>query len=70
MPATPTVRPASVGAPQVTSAAARMPWNVPYAVSTELSPAPPWATVRPVTKEHSRAMWSMSSENVPTSQAV
>ena len=24
------------------SAAARIPWNTPYAVSTELSPAPPW----------------------------
>ena len=48
--------------PRSTSAAARMPWNTPYAVSTELSPAPPWATVRPVTKSHSRAMWSMSSE--------
>ena len=35
--------------PQVNWAAARMPWNTPYAVSTELSPAPPWATVRPVT---------------------
>ena len=47
-----------------------MPWNTPYAVSTELSPAPPWATVRPVTKAHSRAMWSMSTEYVPTSHAV
>ena len=47
-----------------------MPWNTPYAVSTELSPAPPWAVVRPVTKEHSRAMSSMSTEKVPTSQAV
>ena len=61
-PATPTVRPARVGSPQTCSAAARMPWKTPYAVSTELSPAPPWATVRPVTKSHSRAMWSMSSE--------
>ena len=34
-PATPTVRPASVGSPQAASAAARMPWNTPYAVSTE-----------------------------------
>ncbi len=64
------MRPASDGVPQATSAAARMPWNTPYAVSTELSPAPPWATVRPVTNEHSRAMWSMSGELVPTSQAV
>ena len=31
------------------SAAARMPWKTPYAVSTEESPAPPCATVRPVT---------------------
>ena len=58
----PTVRPASVGSPQTASAAARMPWNTPYAVSTDESPAPPLATVRPVTKSHSRATWSMSSE--------
>ena len=69
-PATPTVRPASDVVPQVTDAAARIPWKTPYAVSTELSPAPPCATVRPVTYEHSRAMWSMSTEKVPTSQAV
>ena len=69
-PETPTVRPASESLPQATVAAARMPWKTPYAVSTELSPAPPWAMVRPVTKSHSRAIRSMSSENVPTSQAV
>ena len=34
-PATPTVRPARLDVPQVASAAARMPWNTPYAVSTE-----------------------------------
>ena len=56
--------------PTPCSAAARMPWKTPYAVSTEESPAPPWATVRPVTKSHSRAMTSMSSLNVPTSHAV
>ena len=61
-PATPTVRPARVGSPHRCWAEARMPWKTPYAVSTELSPAPPWATVRPVTKSHSRATWSMSSE--------
>ncbi len=48
-PETPTVRPASESVPQATVAAARMPWKTPYAVSTELSPAPPWAVVRPVT---------------------
>ena len=64
------MRPASESLPQAMLAAARMPWNTPYAVSTELSPAPPWATVRPVTKEHSRAMSSMSAEKVPTSHAV
>ena len=48
-PATPTVLPSRLCEPQVNWAAARMPWNTPYAVSTELSPAPPWATVRPVT---------------------
>ncbi len=40
-PATPTVRPARDGEPHVTSAAARMPWKTPSAVSTEESPAPP-----------------------------
>ena len=66
----PTMRPASVGSPHVASAEARMPWNTPYAVSTDESPAPPCATVRPVTKSHSRATTSMSTEKVPTSQAV
>ena len=61
-PATPTVRPDRVGDPQTDSAAARMPWNTPYAVSTDESPAPPCSTVRPVTKVHSSAMTSMSSE--------
>ena len=64
------MRPASDAEPHTDSAAARMPWNTPYAVSTELSPAPPWATVRPVTKSHSRATWSMSGLKVPMSQAV
>ena len=38
-----------------------MPWKTPYAVSTELSPAPPRATVRPVTNREVSAMTSMSS---------
>ena len=37
-----------------------MPWKTPNAVSTEESPAPPYAGERPVTKRHSRAMTSMS----------
>ena len=37
------------GVPQACSAAARMPWKTPNAVSTEESPAPPFGTVRPVT---------------------
>ena len=56
------MRPASDGEPQTTSAAARIPWNTPYAVSTDESPAPPCAVVRPVTKLHSRATTSMSAE--------
>ncbi len=45
----PTVRPASVGLPQVCSAAARMPWKTPQAVRIDESPAPPCSTLRPVT---------------------
>ena len=47
-----------------------MPWKTPQAVSTEESPAPPCATVRPVTNRDSRATTSMSWTYVPTSQAV
>ncbi len=48
-PSTPTRRPSRLGLPQRCSAAARMPWKTPNAVSTEESPAPPFGTVRPVT---------------------
>ena len=56
--------------PHATWAAARMPWKTPYAVSTELSPAPPWATVRPVTNETRGRCGPCPAEKVPTSQAV
>ncbi len=56
--------------PQACSAAARMPCMTPTAVSTDESPAPPLAVVRPVVQRHSLAMTSMSSLRVPTSQAV
>jgi len=69
-PLTPTTFPASVGAPQRSCAAARMPWKTPSAVSTEESPAPPSASLRPVTQRHSRAATSMSATYVPTSHAV
>ena len=66
----PTRRPRRLVEPHTCPAAARMPWKTPNAVSTDESPAPPYAGVRPVTKEHSRAMMSMSSLRVPTSHAV
>src|SRR5918998_6358544 len=69
-PATPTVRPASDGLPQRCCAAARIPWNTPYAVSTEESPQPPYASDRPCAKRVSRATTSRSALYVPTSHAV
>jgi len=57
----PTRRPASVGLPQVCSAAARMPWKTPHAVRIDESPAPPCSTLRPVTNRVSRAITSMSA---------
>ena len=47
-PATPTLRPRSVGSPQACWALARMPWKTPKAVRTEESPAPPFSGERPV----------------------
>ena len=60
-PAIPTVRPARVGLPHTCSALARMPWKTPYAVSTEESPAPPLASLRPVAKRVSLPTTSMSA---------
>jgi hypothetical protein len=37
-----------------------MPWKTPHAVRIDESPAPPFATVRPVTYGVSRATTSMS----------
>ncbi len=69
-PRIPTRRPASEAVPQRTSAAARIPWNSPYAVSRLESPQPPRSGERPVTQRQVSSITSMSATDVPASQAV
>ncbi len=60
-PEMPTRRPARDGVPHRCSAAARIPWNTPYAVRTEESPAPPCASDRPVANRVVSDTTSMSA---------
>ena len=69
-PEMPTVRPLRVASPHRCWAQARMPWKTPNAVRTEESPAPPFASERPVAKRVVSPTMSMSATYVPTSQAV